>query len=145
MLVSVWRIMLSLWVSSVLVVISLPWSKFDGTPHWENVQLIPFAYFNLHPAVLIETLLNILAFVPVGYLAVRSVPRSSQGGVILALAVGVSSSVGIELYQLFCQQRVASISDVLMNVGGTAIGSWLAFAIDQILCSFAVEPRRSTT
>jgi hypothetical protein len=31
-----WRIMLLLWLASVLFVISLPWWRFDGIPHWEN-------------------------------------------------------------------------------------------------------------
>ncbi len=136
--------MLWLWLTTVLVVISLPWSRFDATLHWENMQLIPLARFNLHPTVLIETLLNVLAFVPVGYLAVRSVSTSNQRGALLALVIGVSSSIGIEIYQLFCQERVASITDVVMNVAGTAIGVWLAFAIDHLLSFFVVQARRLT-
>ena len=144
MLASVWRIMLGIWLTSVLIVISLPWSKFDATPHWKNVQLIPFVHFNLHPTVLIETVLNVLAFVPVGYLAVRSVSASVQQRILLALLLGSGSSVSIECYQLFCQDRVPSITDVLMNVAGTGIGVWLAFAIDRMFTFVEVQARRFT-
>ncbi|HEX6948243.1 MAG TPA: VanZ family protein [Nitrospira sp.] len=145
MLASVWRIMLGVWLTSVLIVISLPWSKFDARPHWRNVQWIPFEHFSLHPTILTETVLNILAFIPVGYLAARSLAQSHQRPVLGALALGACSSVSIELYQLFCQDRVPSTSDVLMNVGGTAIGVWLAFAIDWTLTFFMLRIRRLST
>ena len=134
--------MLGVWLASVLVVISLPWSKFDAAPHWNNVQWVPFAHFNFHPTVLVETALNLFAFIPVGYLAVRSLSHSKQRPVVLALVLGACSSVSIELYQLFCHDRVPSTTDVLMNVTGTAIGVWLAFAIDHILTFCTVQLRR---
>ena len=142
MLRQVWRIMLGIWLTSVLIVISLPWSKFDAKPHWKNVQWIPFEHFSLHPTILTETVLNILAFIPVGYLAARSLAQSHQRPVLGALALGACSSVSIELYQLFCQDRVPSTTDVLMNVGGSAIGAWLAFAVDHILAYCSIQLRR---
>lgn len=131
MLLSVWRTMLGLWLTSVLLVISLPWSKFDATPHWKNVQWVPFAHFNFHPTVLVEAALNLLAFIPVGYLAVRSSSSTRSPG-FAALLLGFFSSVCVEFYQLFCHDRVLSTTDILMNVAGTAVGVWLTFAIDQI-------------
>lgn len=142
MLLSVWRIMLGIWLTSVLLVISLPWSKFDAHPHWKNVQLVPFRYVSFHPTVLFEMALNIVAFIPVGYLAVRSFSSSRRNPVLSALVLGFFSSVSIEFYQLFCHDRVPSTSDVLMNVAGTAVGVWLAFAIDHILAFCTVRLRR---
>jgi Glycopeptide antibiotics resistance protein len=143
--IQVWRIMLGIWLTSVLMVISLPWSKFDARPHWKNVQWVPFEHFSLHPTVLTETILNVIAFIPVGYLAARSLAQSHQRPVLGALALGACSSVSIELYQLFCQDRVPSTTDLLMNVGGTAIGVWLAFAIDWTLTFFMLHIRRLST
>ena len=141
MLISVWRTMLGLWLAAVLLVISLPWSKFDATPHWKNVQWVPFAHLSLHPTVLAETALNILAFIPVGYLTVRSFSPPSRRPFALALLLASCSSVSIEVYQLFCHDRVPSTTDVLMNMTGTAMGVWLALAIDQILtfCTFRIR------
>jgi glycopeptide antibiotics resistance protein len=142
LLTSIWRIMLGTWLASVLIVISLPWSNFDATAHWKNVQWVPFSHFNSHPTVLAETALNLLAFIPVGYLMVRSLPQSNSRPGLLPLLFGALSSLSIEVYQLFCHDRVPSTTDVLMNVTGTAVGVWLAFAIDQIVTFLTVQIRR---
>jgi glycopeptide antibiotics resistance protein len=138
MINTAWRIMLLLWLASVLFVISLPWWKFDGTPHWENVQWIPFTHLSFHPTTFVETAANILAFVPVGYLVVRSLSPGSGHPLFLACLLGFCSSVGIETYQLFCHDRVPSATDIFMNVAGTALGVWLALAVDKafMFCNF---------
>ena len=141
MLLSLWRIMLGVWLASVLIVISLPWSKFDATPHWRNVQWIPFSHLSFHPTVLVETAANILAFIPVGYLTVRSLSPSARRPFLPASLLAFCSSVGIEIYQLFCHDRVPSITDVLMNITGTGVGVWLALAIDQVLTFCTVRIR----
>jgi VanZ family protein len=142
MLISVWRTMLGTWLGAVLLVISLPWSKFDARPHWENVRLLPLHDLTLDPTIWVEYALNILAFVPVGYLAVRSASQRSRKPMVAALLLGLCSSVGIEVYELFCQDRVPSTTDILTNVGGTGIGVWLACAIDQVLAFFNLKARR---
>ena len=134
--------MLGLWLTSVLLVISLPWSNFDATPHWKNIQWIPFTHLSLHPTVLIEAGLNLLAFIPVGYLTIRSLSPRNKHPFLLAILLGFCSSVSIEVYQLFCHARVPSTSDILMNVTGTAVGVWLAFAIDQALAFCTIRIRR---
>src|SRR5690242_14031365 len=111
MLISIWRTILSLWLASVLLVISLPWSKFDATPHWQNVQWVPFAHLSFHPTVLIEAALNLLAFIPVGYLTVRSLSPSSRHPFLLASLLAFFSSTGVETYELFCHDRVSSTTD----------------------------------
>ena len=123
--------MLGCWLTAVLLVISLPWPNFDGTPHWNSVQWVPFTHLNWHRAVLAEAALNMLAFVPVGYLSVRSFLLCRRHPLLVASFLGFVSSFTIEAYQLFCQDRVPSTSDILTNVAGTAMGAWLAFAIDQ--------------
>jgi len=142
MVTTVWRTNLGLWLASVLLVISLPWSNFDATPHWKNVQWIPFTHLNLHQAVLVETALNILAFVPVGYLSVRSFLLCGHHPYLGASFLGFVSSFTIEAYQLFCQDRVPSTSDVLTNMAGTAMGVWLALAIDQFVAFCTLHFRR---
>src|SRR5262245_7961596 len=142
MVVFVWRIILCLWLVSVLLVITLPWSNFDGTPHWENVRWIPFAHLSFDPAVMVETAANFLAFIPIGYLTVRSFSPSLRHPFFLASLLGFCSSMGIEIFQLFCHDRAPETIDVLMNVAGTLVGAWLAFAIDQIFTFCTVRLRR---
>src|SRR5215471_6040136 len=142
MFIAVWRTILCLWLISVLLVISFPGSNFDGTPHWENVQWIPFTHLSFHPTVIVETAANFLAFIPIGYLMVRSLSPGSRHPFFLASLLGFSSSTGIEVYQLFCHDRVPETADVLMNVAGTVVGAWVAVAIDQILTFCALQVRR---
>jgi glycopeptide antibiotics resistance protein len=145
MLLPFWRIMLGCWLTAVLLVISLPWPNFDGTPHWNSVQWVPFTHLNWHRAVLAEAALNMLAFVPVGYLSVRSAWSLKWSPLFVACLLGFASSFGIETYQLFCFDRVPSTSDVLMNGAGTACGVWLANAIDRMLTWCSLPFRRVPT
>lgn len=133
--------MLLLWLISVLFVISLPWWKFDGTPHWANIHWIPFVHLSFESTVVVETAANILAFIPVGYLTVRSLSAGLSRPFALASLLGFCASAGIETYQLFCHDRVPSTTDILMNVAGTCIGVWLALAIDQVLSVCMVRIR----
>ena len=133
MICTAWRIMLVLWLVCVLLVISLPWSRFDGTAHWTSVEWLPFSHLYWHRTVIAEAALNILAFAPVGYLSVRSGWSGKWSPLLMACVVGFVSSFSIETYQLFCLRRVPSVNDVLMNVIGTGCGAWLALTIDQIL------------
>jgi glycopeptide antibiotics resistance protein len=141
MIKTVWRIMLCLWLAAVLLVISHPWSRFDATPHWENVHWIPFAHLSFHPTTLVDTVANILAFIPIGYLTLRSLPRTRHA-FSLASLLAFCSSVSIEIYQVFCHERVPSTTDILMNVLGAALGVWLALAIDQFATFWTVCVRR---
>jgi glycopeptide antibiotics resistance protein len=140
---TVWRTILCLWLFSVLLVISFPWSKFDGTPHWENVRWIPFAYLSFDPTVMVETAANFLAFVPIGYLMVRSLSPGARHPLLLASILGFFASASIEFYQLFCHNRVPSTTDILFNVAGSLIGALIAGAIDRAFGFSAVLLRIS--
>ena len=142
MITSLWRLLFIAWWVSVLLVISLPWSKFDGTPHWESIQWIPFSYLSFHRTVLTEVAANVLAFIPVGYLLVRSFTPNTRHALLLAAVVGLLSSSGIEFYQLFCQDRVPSTTDLLTNTGGTVLGAWAALRIEKLMSSSFIRLRR---
>ena len=133
MIKTVWRMLLVFWLLSVLIVISLPGEKFDGTPHWENIQWIPFAALSFHHTVLTETLANFLAFVPIGYLAIRSSAFGIKRPLLLAGLFGLAASFSIELYQLFCRSRVPSSTDLILNTAGAVLGAHLAFKLDDLI------------
>ena len=133
MVTTVWRFLLVSWLASVLMVISLPGGKFDGTPHWESIQWIPFAARSFHRAVVTETLANFLAFIPIGYLAVRSFASDIKRPLLLAGLVGLTASFSIEIYQLFCLSRVPSSTDLIVNTAGSVLGAHLAFKFDQLI------------
>jgi glycopeptide antibiotics resistance protein len=115
----------------VLLLISLPWSQFDGTPHWENVYWIPFSGpLRLHPKVILEIVGNLVLFVPIGYLLVRSCFPEIKRPLVWATAIGLASSFSIEVYELFCRHRAIETADLILNTGGTVLGAQLALSLD---------------
>ena len=133
-----WRTLFFLWLASVLLIIRLPWSKFDGTPHWEHIQWIPFDHLSFHPTVLFETVANVLVFIPLGYFAIRSFSPGTRHPLLLASLMGFLFSASIEFYQLFCHDRIPSTTDLLTNGGGTVLGARLALGVDQLVKRWTV-------
>ena len=74
-------------------------------------------------AVVLEFLANVVLFTPFGVLLVLAFPGVRWWAVVLT---GFLSSIGIELVQLGIPSRVASVSDVIANTTGTALGLVLA-------------------
>ncbi|MGF2948842.1 VanZ family protein [Microbacterium alcoholitolerans] len=70
-------------------------------------------------ATAFEFLANIALFVPLGLLLVAGWPRSNAWIVLL---IGYSASVTIELVQTMLPSRYPTLSDVIANTLGTAIG-----------------------
>jgi glycopeptide antibiotics resistance protein len=70
-------------------------------------------------AMVFEFLANVALFVPFGLLLAASIPTWSPWAII---GVGLVASVAIELVQLGIPSRVSTVSDVIANTAGTAIG-----------------------
>src|SRR5690606_12272950 len=70
-----------------------------------------------------EFLANIALFVPLGLLLVAALPRANAWVVLL---LGYSSSATIELVQTLLPSRFPTLSDVIANTIGTAIGCVIA-------------------
>ncbi|BDZ39205.1 VanZ family protein [Microbacterium suwonense] len=70
-----------------------------------------------------EFLANIALFVPLGLLLVAAWPRANAWVVLL---LGYATSVTIELVQTLLPSRFTTLSDVIANTLGTAIGCVIA-------------------
>jgi VanZ family protein len=93
------------------------------------ITLVPFdftspqalrLYFGGHPA---DVLSNILLFMPLGFLAPLSFPRTRSRPFALILGAALFS-VALEGAQCFLPSRFPALPDVLANTGGAAIGVW---------------------
>lgn len=85
-----------------------------GAPLWVDYDLIDF-------------LANIAFFVPVGLIAALLLPRRLWW---LAIPIGAALSAALELGQaLFLPQRYASLTDVIANTLGAALGALIGAAI----------------
>ena len=70
-------------------------------------------------ATIFEFVANIALFIPLGLLLVAAWPRSNAWVVLL---IGYSASATIELVQTMLPSRYPTLSDVVANTIGTAIG-----------------------
>jgi len=79
-----------------------------------------------------DAVVNLIGFVPLGFFAVAAGRRRRLAlapAVAGALILGAALSLGIELIQVQLPARVSSATDVAFNLAGTALGAWLALAL----------------
>lgn len=131
------------WFALVIFATTTPWWKFDGSPHWESIRWIPFADLTWSEGDLLEAAANLLLFVPLGYLTVRATWAENTSPLMMAGTVALICSVGAEVYEIFCEARVPSTTDISVNVAGSLIGALAAVAVDRALGFFALSLRSS--
>jgi glycopeptide antibiotics resistance protein len=121
------RVLLGTYLLALALIVFLPArdaGRVTGIIGWVAEGLSTFGVPREAAAVALEFLANIALFVPFGVLFRLALPRLSAWSIV---ATGAGVSIGIELAQLAIPSRVASISDVVANTAGAAIG--LAFTL----------------
>lgn len=120
----------SLWFLLAVLSITplLPLSNFVGHPHWDHIRWIPFQNFSLSWNVLTDVIGNIFWFMMFGYLLYYQLNEGSVSlwTIITITLVAGGVSLSIEFFQVFCHNRIASMTDVICNVLGAGLGSYLA-------------------
>ncbi len=123
---------LVLWVLFILMVGILPLKNFVGHPHWEYITWAPIPTVEdlRSPKYLLDIssdlVGNTLLFMPLGYFLRRVLTSSSPlRCVLIAAGIGITLSLSIELYQVYCHSRFPSIFDVITNVAGTVLGVYV--------------------
>jgi hypothetical protein len=90
-----------------------------------------------------DIVLNLIGFVPLGFFlsAVlnRSGGRFSRRGVLIAVVLGFSVSLFIEIVQAWIPSRSSSMSDLLLNTLGTWLGA-LAFRLTSFRTKVNLAP-----
>ena len=113
---AVWYLLMSLYLAAVDAVVGLPslmYIRFD-----QNINLVPFAYMFSDYR---NSLLNVLLFVPLGFLLPVLWKRFRS--FFWTGLLGFSFSLSIELLQLLTL-RATDINDLMTNTTGTILG-WL--------------------
>ncbi|QTE31087.1 VanZ family protein [Pengzhenrongella sicca] len=90
------------------------------------------------PRAQVESVANVLLFVPLGALAARALRRRTT---VLPLALGAGTSVLVELTQAALPGRVPDLVDVAANTVGTALGVALTTVL--LASSQRPTPRRN--
>ena len=82
--------------------------------------LLPFwCYTSLYNRLLNEIILNILFFIPIGFLATGAITKPN---LLKVCGMGCGWSITIELLQLITRRGVCNINDVIHNTIGCIIG-----------------------
>ena len=111
------------WTAVIVSVTTLPWSDYVGHPHWDHVRWVPF---HDHPLAATDIALNILLFVPFGFLLMRvrsGTPSAKKA--ISTLVLAAALSISAEYFQVYCHDRIPSATDVLTNILGAGAGIFL--------------------
>ena len=105
-----------------------PLSNFVGHPHWGQIRWIPFHDFSLSWNKLLDVIGNTLWFMVFGYLLHYQLNWDSRSGWPLSMIIVVAGGVSLsaELFQVFCHNRISSITDVICNVVGAGLGGYAA-------------------
>ena len=94
---------------------------FDFTPFW--------SYSN--PDLVVENVMNAVAFVPVGVLLGIATSRWKSGWLV-AMIVGMGISVSIETMQYFMKRGFSEVDDVMHNTLGCLIGFLIVAIFNEI-------------
>lgn len=108
-------VLLVLYLNAMYIVIGVPGFSYIC---WDpTVNLIPFQDFSR--SNLLGMILNVVMFMPLGFLLPVYFERYRQWG--RTLAAGFLTSVAVELIQLFTF-RATDVDDLLMNTLGAVVG-----------------------
>lgn len=111
-----WPLGAAMSVAAVLVA-AMPFGDFQDHPHWARVRWIPFLS---PPVTLVDCLLNVALFVPVGYLFRQTAVLRHTSVVVVVSAI---LSATAEYTQVYSHARVPSVTDVCCNVIGAVLGA----------------------
>ena len=130
------RVLLPIWALFIALVGTLPLSNFVGHSHWEYIQWLPTAGQLLSRRFLFDVVANMALFLPLGYLLERSRSAATPPRSLL-LAAGVAGllSLSIEWFQVYCHNRHPSPTDVISNVSGSLIGTFLSIYLNPVTTS----------
>ena len=107
-----------IYCSTVLFRVAKELREYNFTPFWSYSR----------PDLLIENIMNVVVFVPVGFLLGFATWRGKKEevrckkGWLVALLIGAGLSIGIETLQLAFRLGFAEVDDVMHNTLGCVIG-----------------------
>ncbi len=116
-------------------------SLYPGVPHPGGAPPAAAIDYLLHswprsfdPRIAVDALLNVLIYVPLGWLGYLSLTGAPRGvRLTAAVGFGCALSFTVELAQFYLEGRVTSLLDVASNSCGTAAGVIGAQLLDALL------------
>jgi len=120
--VAIWimpaRYRLAVWIVVILAVVT-PWRTFQDHADWTRVRWVPF----VSPPIRVRDIVgNVALYVPFGMFCAR---RFGPDGLVSSIFCALLLSFGTETTQLFSHNRFPSFQDLLLNVIGSATGTFI--------------------
>jgi len=72
-----------------------------------------------------DVVMNVVMFVPLGFIYRLSRPRATGAVWVGAFFAGAALSASVEAAQFFTPDRYPSVNDLVTNSGGAVVGAWL--------------------
>lgn len=116
------RVLLAPYLVALALIVFLPAhdaGRVTGILGWAADLLAAWGVPREPAAVVLEVLANVALFAPFGLLLSVAVPSWSPRAII---GLGLVVSIAIELVQLGIPSRFATVSDVIANTAGAAVG-----------------------
>jgi len=104
-------------------------SVFPGRFDWSRpMRLVPPFHPILYNSDIIDVIVNVPFYLPLGFTAVAAwTRRPGWRAILLATLFGTAISYGVEFVQQFVvPRRFSNSRDILFNAIGAALGAWLA-------------------
>jgi glycopeptide antibiotics resistance protein len=129
------------WLAVLVLTPMFPLSNFVGHPHWASIRWVPFQDSSFSLGMIIDVLGNTAWFIPFGYLLHYWTKENASPLQSIATVAVVACGVSllIEFFQVFCHNRVPSLTDVVCNVLGAGVGGYFA---ERHRASLTVAPVR---
>lgn len=133
--------LLWLWLAVLVLTPLFPLENFVGHAHWDSVRWVPFQDFSFSADGLIDIAGNTIWFAVLGYLSYYWVtdPGSPFRSIAMVLLLASGVSLSLELFQVYCHNRIPSMTDVACNLIGAAIGGYFGW---KHRAQLAAEPVR---
>jgi len=136
-------------VTALFVTPLFPLSNFVGHPHWDAIRWIPFRDVSWSANSLIDVAGNTAWFMIAGYLCYFIRPckdaDSPCRSIATVIAIAAIASLTLELFQVFCHNRVPSMTDVACNVICGGLGGLFAERCRAYLATADHRTRRCPT
>jgi len=118
-------------ISFVVYALLVVYASVYPLEGWHDHGLSPFAYLSSpwpRSVMTLDVVLNILGYLPYGFLCVLALHPRVRGLAAFAVALGSAAllSASLEAAQSYLPTRVAANVDVLCNLAGAACGAALA-------------------
>jgi glycopeptide antibiotics resistance protein len=129
------------WLALLFLIPLFPLTNFVGHPHWDAIRWIPFEDFSLTMNSLMDIIGNIGWFMIFGYLLHYWMDENSSSlrSITTVILIAASGSLALELFQVFCHNRVPSMTDVVCDTIGACLGAYFS---DQHRSTDSPEPTR---